>query len=271
MLRLLRVRSRQRAIGRAAARCGPERRETPSSARAPADRFVPRAQRTRSARTFARRCGSRAPPRLGGPVVAEAVLAVALAAAGDQHAVRAAAQRVLDERGRQLGGAQAGSSAAVRRPRASRTSAPQSQPNTTMRGLPRGAACLRSSRRAARRSAAAACRCRSPVSPTLRNGVDDGQAPAQMPQAAHRVGRPAPGAGARPASVRGTSHRRRTGNRRSSGRSRCSWPRLTRATGAGSRVGQQGAHASTAQRGATDERPQPAGDRAAYMSGCRNR
>ena len=76
-------------------------------------------------------------------------------------------------------------------------------------------------------------------SATDRNGVDDGQAPAQMPQPAHRsastlglerhAGVP---------SVRGTHRRpRRTGSRRSSARSRCSWrARRRRRRGRGSRA-----------------------------------
>ena len=163
------------------------------------DRLRPtQAMRTRCLATVARRCrlARSGQPRLH-PAVAEPVGAIAVAASGDEHAVGAGAQRVVDERRRQLRGAQQRQRRRARvgdareiRTAAGRITAEDDDAAACAdrRARPRFGASAASSR--VRSAAIGACGMSMPVtrSATERNGVDDGHAPAQMPQPAHRAG-----------------------------------------------------------------------------------
>ena len=227
-------------------------------------------QAARAARS-ARRCGSRRPagarrssaaPRRNSQPPSPA--------AADQHAGGAIAQRVFDERRRQLAGAE---------------QAERSHVGAGQR-LPRARRGRSRRRRSAARPAAPASRCcsllaqaRRPVncgmsmpvtsSAALRNGVDDGQAPAQMPQPAHRSASTC--ASCLPTllvRVRHHRDRRRRGNRRSSAGSRCSWPDRPRPRARAPAAAGRAARTAAASCRRPGPRRQPA--TLASVSGCRN-
>ena len=199
------------------------------------------------ARHRRRAVAARALPRqaLGGPALAEAVLAAAFAAAADQHR-RAPSRSAYSTK-------DGGSAPMHIRLSGSTSGAGQRfHPGAMLAAedddLLRRFDAARPWRSRSRSAPMGACGMSMPVtsSATLRKGVDDGQAPTQMPQLAHRSASTAPSGGRCGRWDAAPSSPRHRGNRRSSAGSHCSWRDRPRPPGCRATAGQNGSRPATA-------------------------
>jgi hypothetical protein len=160
---------------------------------------------------------------LAGPAIAEAEVAAAAAAGRHQHAVGTAAQRVFDEGRWQHAGADQADHRGVDGGQWSGVGTARAGKDD-YRWRPSSRASAASS--CSRSALTGCCGMSMPVTRVSRRrkGVDEGQEPAQMPQAGAEVGIDDGKLETRPAAGAGASRSRRRGSRPGSGRSRCSWP-----------------------------------------------